>query len=94
MSKLGPDRPNKGNAGKGRPKGVPNKVNAAIKDMVIQALDKAGGVDYLARQANQTPAAFMGLLGKVLPVQIAGDGNTPISVAHTIELVGVRSREG
>ena len=31
----------KGKAGPGRPKGVPNKATAAIKDMIVQALDKA-----------------------------------------------------
>lgn len=38
---------NKGNAGKGRPKGSPNKITADVKAMVLAALDKAGGVDYL-----------------------------------------------
>jgi hypothetical protein len=39
--------PNKGNAGKGRPKGSPNKVTADVKAMVLAALDQAGGVKYL-----------------------------------------------
>ena len=67
--------PNRGNAGKGRPKGAINKNNAAIKDMVVQALDKAGGVDYLMTQARETPTAFIGLLGKVLPMQVVGSGD-------------------
>lgn len=56
----------------GRQKGTPNKDNAAIKDMITQALDKAGGVDYLTRQADENPTAFMGLIGKVLPLQLSG----------------------
>jgi hypothetical protein len=59
--------------GKGRPKGVVNKNTAAIKDMIVQALDKAGGVDYLVKQAQTSPTAFLGLVGKVLPMQLANE---------------------
>lgn len=62
----------KGKAGPGRPKGLPNKQTAAIKDMIIGALDRAGGVDYLVEQSEKNPTAFMGLVGKVLPMQLAG----------------------
>lgn len=62
------------NAGKGRRKGVPNKTTAAIKEMVTQALEKAGGAEYLLKQSAENPAAFMTLVGKVLPLQIAGEG--------------------
>ena len=61
-------------AGRGRPKGAPNKVTAAIKEMIESALDKAGGVDYLVAQSRENPVAFMGLVGKVLPMQITGAG--------------------
>lgn len=72
--------PNRGNAGKGRPKGVPNKTTAAIKDMIVQALDKKGGVDYLVTQADENPVAFMGLVGKVLPMQVTGEGGGALIV--------------
>lgn len=63
------------NAGKGRPKGVPNKVTGELKDMILQALGDAGGVDYLKKQAAENPNAFLTLVGKVLPLQVgAGDG--------------------
>jgi hypothetical protein len=61
--------------GKGRPKGSVNKVTAQVKDMVITALSKAGGVDYLVSQAGENPAAFMTLVGKVIPLQVAGDAS-------------------
>lgn len=70
---------NRGNAGKGRPKGVPNKVNAALKDMILSALDKSGGIDYLVVQADQNPNAFLTLVGKVLPMQV--------DAAHSGEIV-------
>jgi len=54
----------------GRPKGSANKVTAAVKDMIVHALDEAGGVDYLVRQSAENPAAFMTLVGKVIPLQV------------------------
>lgn len=67
-------------SGQGRPKGTPNKTTALIKDMIIKALNMAGGDQYLARQANENPAAFMVLVGKVLPLQITGDSGAAIEV--------------
>ena len=66
---------NRGNAGKGRPKGVPNKLNGELKEMILGALDKAGGVDYLLAQAHDNPNAFLSLVGKVLPMTVAGTGD-------------------
>jgi hypothetical protein len=39
--------------------------------MVLQALSGAGGVDYLQKQATENPTAFLTLVGKVLPLQVA-----------------------
>lgn len=58
------------NAGKGRKVGSVNKYTKAIKDMVEEALHGAGGVDYLVTQAHANPAAFMGLVGKLMPRKI------------------------
>jgi len=77
-------------AGKGRPKGVPNKATTAVKDMVIKALDKAGGVDYLVEQARENPTAFMSLVGKVIPSQHNISGN----ITHTHALIEARKRAG
>jgi hypothetical protein len=73
-------------AGPGRPKGVPNKTNGAIKDMILAALGEAGGVDYLVRKANdpRTASAFLGLVGKVLPMQVIGDPENPLQHSLTI----------
>jgi len=35
--------------------------------MILGALDDKGGREYLARQADENPTAFMALVGKVLP---------------------------
>lgn len=74
----------------GRQKGTPNKVTKALKDMILGALDDAGGQDYLMRQASENPAAFLTLIGKVLPMQV--EANVAATVKR-IELVGVRPVE-
>lgn len=71
--------------GRGRPKGVPNKATAAIKEMVEAALQNAGGVDYLVRQAEEQPVAFMGLVGKVLPMQISGQLDHAVKVSGALK---------
>lgn len=81
-----------GTPGPGRPKGVPNKNTTLLKDAILQAATKAGGaeglVGYLQKQAEENPNAFMPLLGKVLPMQIAGEDGGAIQIAM-IELVAV-----
>jgi hypothetical protein len=61
-------------SGQGRPKGALNKQNKELKDMILAALDGAGGIKYLQAQADQNPAAFMSLIGRVLPMTINGTG--------------------
>lgn len=75
-------------AGPGRPKGSANKTTAALKDMILQALDGAGGVAYLETCAKdpKTASAFLTLVGKVLPLQVTGEGGGPVQVSR-IELV-------
>lgn len=73
-------------AGKGRPKtggrkkGTQNKLTADVKAMVLEALDKAGGVSYLLTQAQSNPNAFLTLVGKVLPMTVAGDADNPVGI--------------
>jgi len=61
-------------AGMGRPKGSVNKVTKELKDMILTALEESGGVEYLKDRAKDNPAAFLTLIGKVLPLQV---GNVP-----------------
>lgn len=74
----------KGKAGPGRPKGLPNKTTTALKEAILLAAEQAGGkggtVAYLKKQAIDNPAAFMTLLGKVLPMQVQGDPSAPLVI--------------
>ena len=71
----------------GSRKGVPNKTTGAIKDMILTALSNAGGAEYPERRANdpRTAAAFLGLVGKVLPLQVSGEGGGPIGLSLTVK---------
>lgn len=78
----------------GRQAGTPNKTTALLKDAILKAAEQAGGqeglVGYLQAQAQASPAAFLSLLGKVLPMQVTGDDDNPIRHIVKIERVVVR----
>jgi len=42
----------------GRKKGTPNKTTAQLKDMILNALDESGGIDYLVKQVDENSTAF------------------------------------
>ncbi|MCZ4270899.1 hypothetical protein [Maritalea porphyrae] len=84
-------RPKPPNAGKGRPKGSPNKTTALLKDAILKAAEKAGNsvgdeglVSYLEHQATENPGPFMSLLGKVLPMQVTGEDGNSLEINVTI----------
>jgi hypothetical protein len=66
------------NAGKGRPKGAVNTMTRTLREMILGALDDAGGQDYLAEQAHKNPAAFLALVGRVLPREPAPPEPPPV----------------
>jgi len=76
----------------GSRKGSPNRITKALKEMILGALDDAGGQQYLVTQARDNPAAFLTLLGKVLPTTLAGDKENPLQTVSRIELVPVEPR--
>jgi len=73
--KKGEKRPNQG-----RPKGVLNKNNQQIRDIIVQTLDNLGGTEYLMEVARSHPAAFMSLIGKTMPLQVVGDKENPLKL--------------
>jgi len=60
--------------GAGRPAGALDKGNADLRQMILQALDRKGGVDYLEGLAGSNSAAFVSLLRSVMPKEVVGAG--------------------
>ena len=56
----------------GRKAGTPNKFSGDLKAMILAALEAAGDVEYLLKQTDKNPVAFLSLLGKLLPTQMTG----------------------
>ncbi|WP_139413110.1 hypothetical protein [Bartonella mastomydis] len=81
------------NAGKGRVKGVQNKNTRLLKEAIIKAAELAGNeygneglVSYLKKQAVKCPAAYLALLGKVLPLQVTGENGGAINMIGRVEI--------
>jgi hypothetical protein len=75
-------------AGAGRKKGSPNKTTALLKDAIIKAAEAVGEdmqgkgklTGYCKFLAKNEPKAFAGLLGRVLPMQVTGEGGGALIV--------------
>lgn len=67
---------NRGNAGKGRPKGALNKTTTVAKDAIAQAADQLGGtsrlVEWAREDAKNEHAFWATIYPKLLPLQVAG----------------------
>jgi hypothetical protein len=72
----------------GRQKGTLNKTLALLKDAILEAADTAGGkaglVGYLRLQARENLVAFMGLLGKLVPSQIAAEVTQSVATVRSV----------
>lgn len=67
---------------RGSRKGVPNRNTQQLKDMILEALYGVGGVEYLQDCAldPKTANSFLSLIGKVLPITVAGDKDNPVKL--------------
>lgn len=82
--KLGPDTKNRGNAGKGRPKGSKNKTTLAVKEAISMAADKLGGVERLVTWVKEDElnerVFWSQMYTKLLPHQIEGSDGGPLQI--------------
>jgi hypothetical protein len=87
---------NRGNAGKGRQKGVPNKTTAIMKDAItavysdlqasVENADNANA--HFLQWAKDNATEFYKLASKLIPVQLSGDPDHPL--VHEIRRTVVR----
>jgi hypothetical protein len=84
----------KGKKTGGRTKGTPNKINADLKGMILGALSETGGQQYLVEQSKSNPVAFLGLIGRVLPMTIQGDKDNPVKTIFEIRWGQPESTDG
>ena len=66
----------------------PNKLTSQVKEMIEGALQDVGGRDYLARQAEANPSAFMSLLGRVIPKDINANLDAGGSLRDWLQSLG------
>jgi hypothetical protein len=76
---------NRGNAGKGRPRGAKNKTTLIAKEAIALAAERLGGTDRLvawAKEDEKNEHTFWGTIyPKLLPLQLTGEGGGAIGVA-------------
>ena len=62
--------------GSGRKPGSKNKDTETIRIALMRSFDHIGGWEYLAEMARTQPTAYMTLLGKILPHELATSGGS------------------
>jgi hypothetical protein len=76
----------------GRQKGTPNKTTRDMKAAILEAFERAGGVDYLHALANSEPRTFATLLAKVMPSENINENRNIDVNALTERLQAGRAR--
>ena len=78
----------KGSTGRtvGRPEGSKGKDGAALREIVIKAMDELGGPTYLVEVGRKDPKTFCALFGKLLPKESSIDITSTGSQKSLVEL--------
>ena len=86
-----------GNKTGGRQKGTPNKTTKSAKEAIAEAADRLGGAERLVawvREEPQNERVFWGTIyPKLLPLQVAGDSESPVKTVNEIVFAASRPRE-
>lgn len=64
----------------GRAKGTPNKVSATAKENIIAVFTRMGSTAGMARWAKKHPTDFYRIYARLLPTEIEGSLNVPVTV--------------
>lgn len=81
------------NAGKGRKAGTPNKVTKQLKEQILGALEAKDGQAWFEARMDDQPAAFMALLGKILPSEMTATLQNPDGGPFSITVKFVKPQE-
>lgn len=68
--------------GSGRKKGSPQKIapgpkSPELREMVLRALNAAGGEEYLIGIARTDSRSFLALIGRLIPAKLEAEVSTP-----------------
>jgi hypothetical protein len=87
----------KGKKTGGRVKGVPNKLTTGAKEVIAQVAANIGGVarmtEWVRKSAENERAFWTNIYPKLLPLQVAGDRDNPLTMINRIERVIVEQPE-
>lgn len=83
--------------GKGRKKGVPNKITRTVKEMLIEAAnelnaDPVTSLVAMAKEKGGLPA-FWGIASRLIPTEITGKDGDPIDMKMTVEFITAKQNE-
>lgn len=77
--------------GPGRPKGSPNKLGKAAKEVIAAAAEELGGQARLVAWVKEDPkneGAFWGsIYPKLLPLTVGGDADNPLITGFQVTFV-------
>lgn len=77
-----------GNAGKGRKKGVPNKVTASFREGVLACYEALGGPNGLVGWAQASPSnltEFYKIAARLIPTEVTGPDGDAIPLKTIVE---------
>lgn len=73
---------------------MPNKLSTGAKEVIAQVAENIGGVARMTKWVRESPenekAFWSSIYPKLLPLQVAGDKDNPVSVINRIERVIVQ----
>src|SRR6185437_14710342 len=83
-----PDQIGGGKPGPGRPRGVPNKFTGELKEAILAGVNgsnKQGVAGFVLDLALETPTSAAALLGRLIPMAMAGGIDLKLTVRHVDE---------
>lgn len=92
--KQATDRPRQApNGGKGRPPGIPNKINRAFKTAVLEVFERNGGADWMATWAQSNETEFFKIAARLIPTELAGTVEHKHTLADVLGSLSARATD-